>query len=127
MVTPASSNALSGGASTYDESSWHAIMEEIKRGNKQNQKLVSGIGQRVKSIEESQLHTGRILADGRQSALEAAGQHEKVDARYCALRVEVDGFLPMKDDGMIKLFENALYQSAIESAFYDTTDKVIFA
>jgi hypothetical protein len=97
----------------------------IRNGNAITHKLVNGLGQRVKSIEGSQLRTGRVLADARDGALAEAGEQGEGSARLEALLEKVNSFLPMKNDQMIINFERALCQSAVESVFHDTTDKVI--
>jgi hypothetical protein len=123
MGTPASSKALS--LASTSGSSWDELLGAIQIGNSKTQKLIKGLGHRVKTLEESQLRTGRIVTDARHAALEVAGQQDKVNKRLEGFRVKVDSFLPMRNCDMIKAFDKALFDSAIEASFNNTTDKVI--
>jgi hypothetical protein len=123
MWTPASSIALS--LASTSGSSLAEMMGAIQSGNYKTQKLIKGLGQRVKSIEESQLRTSRILADARDEALEETGVPDRITDRFLAFREQVDSFTPMKDCDMIKAFDKALCDAAVESCYNNTTDKVI--
>jgi hypothetical protein len=123
MGTPASSKALSR-ASTPG-SSWTEIMRAIQSGNSVTHKLIKGLGKRVRSLEESQLRTGRILADAREEVLEEAGHQDKVNERVEAFRKQVDSLIPMRNCDMIKAFDKALCHAAVEASCNNATDKVI--
>jgi hypothetical protein len=123
MGTPGSSKALSR-ASTSAGSSWAEIMRTILSGNSMTQKMVKGLGQRVKSLEVSQLRTGRILADAQAEVLGEAEKQVRVN-ELVAFREQIGRLIPMKDDDMIKTFDKVLSDASLEASCNDATNRVI--